>query len=201
MGFKKEFIIICSIILFLFFVGFINSTKDIITGGVAKTGILASPLKENEYLLYIKQPQWIERKLVELLEVTDDKEIIVSVNGNTRSISDKIIINSGLQIKKSVAVKEKDNKKSFAVLEIITVDQGRDFKCEEDDNGYNIYAKGTCYDYYYEMGLEDFCDGDYLKEYFCKYDEYVGEIHCMKETIKCEKTCIDGKCVDGIKAY
>ena len=201
MGLKKEFIIIVWIILFLFFIGFLNTTKDLITGEVGKVGILYTDLEENEYLLYIKEPQWVGDKLVELIDVTENGDVIVGVDNEIRSVSDKIIVNNGLQIKRSSAIKETGNKKSFAVLEIIDVDQGEKIDCNEDDNGYNIHVEGTCYDDYYEMGVKDFCDGDYLKEYYCQYDEYVGKIHCIKETLKCDNGCNEGKCISDIKAY
>lgn len=196
MSLRKEFIIICWLILFLVFIGFLSSTKEILTGEVGKVAMLSNELKENEYLLYVNQPKEIDGKLVELLEITDSKEIRISVDGSVRSISDKIIVNDGLQMKKNVAIKE--DKKPFAVLEIIKVEQDVKIECRESDNGNNIYVKGICYDNYYEMGVEDFCDDEYLREYYCEYDGYSEEVHCMRETVKCEEGCREGKCVSKI---
>lgn len=192
MNLKKEIMIIAGVVLFLLLVGVLNIAKETMTGEVGRVGVLENPLEANEYLLYVNEAEAIEGRRVELLEVKDSGDVIVSVGGNVRSVSDKTIVSNGLQIRKSVAIKE-ENKKSFAVLEILKVEQDKKIECRKDGK--------VCYDDYYEMGVEDFCDRDYLKEYSCEYDVYVKKTHCMKETIKCERGCVEGKCVGSVSAY
>ncbi len=194
MDIKKEIMIIFGILLLLIFMGFIGNIKEIITGEASTIGIITNELRDNEYLFYVSEGYWVEEKFVELLEVMENGEIIINVNDNIASISDKIIINNGLQIKKNAAAE------NFAVLEIIKVKQTDKIKCVDSDGGYNIIIKGKCVDEYYEMGVEDFCDSNYLKEYSCKYDDFVEKFHCMKDNIKCDK-CIEGRCLRNIKAY
>ncbi len=193
MNIKKEFMIVFGILLLLIFIGFIGNIKELITGEASTIGIITNELEDNEYLLYVNEGQWIEEKFVKLLSVSESGEIIIDVSNNIASISDKIIINNGLQIRKSAA------NENFAVLEIIKVKQDG-IECKDSDGGYNIVVKGNCVDDYYEMGVEDFCDGEYLKEYSCKYDDYVEKFHCMKDIVKCNQ-CIDGRCLSNIKAY
>jgi len=193
MNIKKEFMIVFGILLLLIFMGFIGNIKELITGKASTIGIITNELRDNEYLLYVNEGQWVKEKFVELLSVSENGEIIINVNDNIASITDKIIINNGLQIKKNVA------KENFAVLEIIEVKQDV-IECKDSDGGYNVIVKGKCVDKYYEMGVEDFCDGEYLKEYSCKYDDFVEEFHCMKDIVKCER-CIEGRCLSNIRAY
>jgi len=198
MDIKKEFMIVFVVLLFLIFLGFVSNTKElvieeIITGEASTVGIITNELRDNEYLLYVNQGQWIEERFVELLSVSESGDIEISVNENVASISDKIIVNNDLQIKKNAA------NENFAVLEIIKVKQD-EIGCKDSDGGYNIYVKGICVDEYYEMSVEDFCDSEYLREYSCEYDEYVEKIHCMKDIVRCEK-CIEGRCISNIRAY
>jgi len=193
MNIKKEFMIVFGILLLLIFIGFMGNIKELITGEASTIGIITNELRDNEYLLYVNEGQWIEEKFIKLLKVTESGEIIIDVNDNIASITDKIIVNNGLQIKKNAA------NENFAVLEIIKVKQD-EIECKDSDGGYNIVVKGSCIDKYYEMGVEDFCDGEYLKGYSCKYDEYVKKFHCMKDIIKCNQ-CIEGRCLSNIRAY
>lgn len=197
MEFKKEVVIVLGI---LFLILFLNNADKIITGKASSIGNIENSIMENEYLLYVNEPKWIEGVMVKLISVSENNDAIVSINGEIRSISDSIIMSNGLQIQKNVAIKE-TKKKSFAVLKIIKVEQGKNIGCRETDNGNNIYLKGICYDNYYNMGIEDYCDGKYLREFSCKYDSYVNEIHCMREIVRCNNICREGKCVSEIKAY
>ena len=185
MKFKKEAIV--AILGVLFLVIFLNLNMS-----GKSVGLIYNNLGENEYLFYVNEPQWINEKLVELIDVSESKDVRISIRDEIRSISDAIIVSNGLQIEKISAVA--DAKRPFAVLKIIVVEQDRNFKCKESDNGEDIYLKGRCFDDYYEMGVDDYCSENYLREFFCEYDHYIHEVHCMRAIVKCSYKCENGEC-------
>ena len=187
MKLKKEAIL--AVLSVLFLVIFLNLDMS---GRASSVGLIYNNLEENEYLFYLNEPQWINEKLVELIDVSDSKDVRISIRDEIRSISDAIIVSNGLQIEKISAVA--DAKRPFAVLKIIVVEQDRNFKCRESDNGEDIYLKGRCFDDYYEMGVDDYCSENYLREFFCDYDDYVNEVHCMRAIVKCSYKCENGEC-------
>ncbi|MBN2423340.1 PKD domain-containing protein [Candidatus Woesearchaeota archaeon] len=60
--------------------------------------------------------------------------------------------------------------------------------CVDSDNGINYLLQGYCYDTHDNQGT-DYCQGDFLIEYFCEEDR------CKIRAVSC-KECIDGICHD-----
>ena len=182
MKLKKEAIVaVLSVLFLVIFLNLNMSGKSV--------GLIYNNLGDDEYLFYVNEPQWINEKLIELIDVSDNgdvsdsNDVILKIRDQTRSISDSIIVSNGLQIEKISAVKK--TKRSFAVLKINFVEQNKNFNCRESDNGEDIYSKGRCFDAYYDMGIDDYCSENYLREFFCEYDDYIHEVHCMIEIVKC----------------
>lgn len=100
------------IIVFLFLFQLFSGTTELMTGEISRENILTRDLGDNEYLFLVGDSIEILGRNIKVERVTENEDVILSVNGKRMSISSKIIVEDDLEIRKIAA------KKNFAVLEI-----------------------------------------------------------------------------------
>ena len=183
---KRDFAILGFVIIGIFAIFIFQNVQ--LSGQASRNVVSTKELEIDEYIFVVGEKKIIDDVGVMLVEIGDSKEIIVDVNGVVKSVNEygvRIINNAQIE---SVAVGE-----NSAILKVINLEK-KEKTCSDTDAG-DIYLRGKCADRFYPEGVEDFCDFNSLREYNCGYDQYIDEVHCLKQVVECSDGCGTGACV------
>ncbi|MBI2508015.1 hypothetical protein HYV89_03605 [Candidatus Woesearchaeota archaeon] len=183
---KRDFAILGFVIIGILAIFIFQNVQ--LSGQASRNVASEIELDLDEYLFRVGERKIIDDAGVMLVSIGDSNEAIIDVEGIRKSVNEygaRII--SNVQIE-SIAVSD-----DGAILRIINLAK-KGKTCSDTDAG-DIYLRGKCTDRFYPDGAEDFCDFNSLKEYNCGYDEYVDEVHCLKQVVECSDGCGKGACV------
>ncbi|MAG45483.1 MAG: hypothetical protein CMH63_01775 [Nanoarchaeota archaeon] len=183
---KKRDLIFIGVLFVLAIVVMSNNIN--LSGQASRNVEIRRTLGVDEYNFQIGLPVNVDDKVITLLTIGDNGEVIMDVNGVQKSVK-----NAGVRVVNGVQVENIATGDYRAILKVINLVRPED-SCSDSDEG-DIYIKGKCLDGFYPNGVEDFCDFGYLREYNCGYDQYVDEIHCLKHIVECVDGCNSGACV------
>ena len=175
------FVIVGVLAIFIF--------QNVQLSGFASRNVISEiELEADEYLFQVGERKVVDDVAATLVKIGDSNEVILDVGSIRKSVNEY-----GVRIINNVQIESMAVDSTGALLKIINLEK-KEKTCGDTDSG-DIYSRGKCVDRFYPDGIEDFCDFDNLKEYNCGYDNYIDEVHCLKQVGECGDGCGNGACV------
>ena len=185
---KRDFAILGFVIMGVLAIFILQNVQ--LSGQASRNVISTLDLELDEYLFRVGERKIIDDVAVTLVEIGDSNEVIVDIGEVRKSVNQY-----GVRIINHVQVENTAVSENGAILKIFNLEK-KEKTCTDTDGG-DIYLRGKCTDRFYPDGAGDFCDFNSLREYNCGYDQYVDEVHCLKQIVECSDGCDKGACASN----